>query len=61
VSQVDARERRCFYHHIGAVVAPHAELVVLPVHHVFIDQLIPSPGIGIRQTNVGGDWAADLQ
>ena len=44
VDQVDARERRCFYHHVGAVVAPHAELVVLPVHHVFIDQLIPPPG-----------------
>ena len=44
VDQVDARQRRCFYHHIGTVVAPQAELVVLPLHHVFIDQLIPSPG-----------------
>ena len=44
VDQVDARERRCFYYHIGAVVAPHTELVVLPLHHVFMDQLMPSPG-----------------
>jgi len=42
--RVDARQRRCFYHHIGAVVGHYAELVVLTLHHVFIDQLIPSPG-----------------
>ena len=44
VDQVDARQRRCLYHHIGAVVGPHAELVVLPLHHVFMDQLMPSFG-----------------
>src|SRR4030065_2764843 len=44
VDQVDTRKRRCIRHHIDTVVGPHAELVVLPLHHVFIDQLIPPFG-----------------
>jgi len=35
VDQVDTRQRRCFYHHIGAVVGPHAELVALRSFGIF--------------------------
>jgi len=39
-----SRQRRYLRHHIDAVVGPYAELVVVPVRQVFMDQLIPSPG-----------------
>ena len=44
MDQVDARERCCFYYHVGTVIGPYTEHVVLPLHYVIMHQLIPSPG-----------------
>ena len=44
VDQVDTRQHRCIRHHIDTVVIPQAELVILPLGHVFKDQPIPPFG-----------------